>query len=36
MSIPEIGKKNAKHIDINVKSFDCIDNISSDSCDFIV
>jgi hypothetical protein len=34
--MPDIGKKNAKHIDIRVKSSDCIDNISSDSCAFIV
>jgi hypothetical protein len=34
--IPDIGKKNAKHIDISVKSSDCIDSINKDSCAFIV
>jgi len=35
-SIPDIGKKNAKHIEISVKSFDCIDINSRDSCVFII
>jgi hypothetical protein len=34
--MPEIGKKNAKHIDIRVKSSDCIFNNNKDSCVFIV
>jgi hypothetical protein len=34
--IPLIGKKNAKHIEISVKSSDCIDSINKDSCAFIV
>jgi len=33
--MPLIGKKNAKQIDIRVKSSDCIDISSSDSCAFI-
>jgi hypothetical protein len=33
--MPEIGKKNAKHMDIRVKSSDCIDISNSDSCAFI-
>ena len=33
--IPLIGKKNAKHIEISVKSSDCIDISNSDSCAFI-
>jgi hypothetical protein len=33
--MPLIGKKNAKHIDISVKSCDCIDNVSSVNCAFI-
>jgi hypothetical protein len=33
--MPLIGKKNAKHIEIRVKSSDCIDISSSDSCAFI-
>jgi hypothetical protein len=34
--IPLIGIKNAKHIEIRVKSLDCIDISNSDSCAFIV
>jgi hypothetical protein len=34
--MPLIGKKNAKHIDISVKSSDCIDISNNDSCVFIV
>jgi hypothetical protein len=34
--MPDIGKKNAKQIDISVKSSDCIDSINKDSCAFIV
>jgi len=33
--IPLIGKKNAKHIEISVKSSDCIDISNSDICAFI-
>ena len=33
--MPDIGKKNAKQIDISVKSFDCIDINNKDSCVFI-
>jgi hypothetical protein len=34
--IPDIGKKNARHIDISVKIFDCIDSINKDNCVFII
>jgi len=34
-SIPDIGKKNARHIEISVNSSDCIDSINKDSCVFI-
>jgi hypothetical protein len=33
--IPLIGKKNAKHIEIRVKSSDCIDSVNSVNCAFI-
>jgi hypothetical protein len=35
-SIPDIGKKNARHIDISVKISCCIDSINKDNCVFII